>query len=278
MPCSTCKKSFDEEQENDELWARGEVPGMNSKLWRERWQLANSEWKFDIIPEIIDGKTIFDFVDPDIEKMLEELEREEGERVQTLEDEEAMKSSESEIDEDTMEIIHKIRKKKGLLKIQRRSGVTLDNDENLGHKVASAKKGKTLDKLESHLTDMGLSEEQVEDTIGRVRSRSRSQSRVGRKRSRSVSTSKPREEEEGLSDKKKAKRAKSRERSVSNTPKPGAGYRNVQEVEKAAKIYKRLLVARGTQAKKGEADRSIPNLMPRHLNSGKMGLGTRSSR
>lgn len=59
----------------------------------ERWQLANPDWKFDIIPEIIDGKTIYDFVDPDIENMLEELEREENARVQTLEEQQAMESS-----------------------------------------------------------------------------------------------------------------------------------------------------------------------------------------
>jgi nucleolar GTP-binding protein len=39
--------------------------------------LANDEWKNDIIPEIMDGKNIADFVDPDIAEKLEALEREE---------------------------------------------------------------------------------------------------------------------------------------------------------------------------------------------------------
>ena len=55
--------------------------------------MANPEWKFDIIPEIIDGQTIFDFVDPDIEKMLEDLEQEENERIKEQEEEDALKSS-----------------------------------------------------------------------------------------------------------------------------------------------------------------------------------------
>ena len=38
------------------------------------------DWKYDTIPEIIDGKNIADFVDPDILARLDELEREEEER------------------------------------------------------------------------------------------------------------------------------------------------------------------------------------------------------
>jgi hypothetical protein len=39
--------------------------------------LENPEWKFDVIPEIMNGKNIADFIDPDIEEKLEALEREE---------------------------------------------------------------------------------------------------------------------------------------------------------------------------------------------------------
>ncbi|KAH7830453.1 putative Nucleolar GTP-binding protein 1 (NOG1) [Monocercomonoides exilis] len=44
---------------------------------RELYILADPEWKFDTIPEIMDGKNIADFVDPDIERKLKELEEEE---------------------------------------------------------------------------------------------------------------------------------------------------------------------------------------------------------
>jgi nucleolar GTP-binding protein len=43
----------------------------------EDYILANDEWKSDIIPEIMDGKNIADFIDPDIAEKLEALEREE---------------------------------------------------------------------------------------------------------------------------------------------------------------------------------------------------------
>lgn len=43
----------------------------------ENYFLANPDWKEDRIPEIMDGKNIADFIDPDIVEKLEALEREE---------------------------------------------------------------------------------------------------------------------------------------------------------------------------------------------------------
>lgn len=43
----------------------------------ENYLLANPEWNQDIIPEIMDGKNVADFIDPDILEKLEALEREE---------------------------------------------------------------------------------------------------------------------------------------------------------------------------------------------------------
>ena len=39
--------------------------------------LAKDEWKFDTMPEIMNGKNVADFIDPDIAEKLEALEREE---------------------------------------------------------------------------------------------------------------------------------------------------------------------------------------------------------
>ena len=39
--------------------------------------LEDPEWKMDVMPEIMDGKNIADFIDPDILEKLEALEREE---------------------------------------------------------------------------------------------------------------------------------------------------------------------------------------------------------
>lgn len=39
--------------------------------------LKDETWKYDIVPEFMDGKNIADFVDPDILQRLDELEKEE---------------------------------------------------------------------------------------------------------------------------------------------------------------------------------------------------------
>lgn len=44
---------------------------------QEHYDLENPDWKYDAIPEIMDGKNIADYVDPDILQRLDELEREE---------------------------------------------------------------------------------------------------------------------------------------------------------------------------------------------------------
>lgn len=39
--------------------------------------LADDSWKYDVIPEFLNGKNVADFIDPDIIEKLDALEREE---------------------------------------------------------------------------------------------------------------------------------------------------------------------------------------------------------
>lgn len=50
---------------------------MYSADMRKKWQLEDDSWKYDIMPEIMDGRNVADFVDPDIEAQLAQLEKEE---------------------------------------------------------------------------------------------------------------------------------------------------------------------------------------------------------
>lgn len=43
----------------------------------ENYFLDVDEWKYDKLPEIMDGKNVYDFIDPDIEAKLNALEEEE---------------------------------------------------------------------------------------------------------------------------------------------------------------------------------------------------------
>ena len=51
--------------------------GVYSVDMRKKWQLEDDSWKYDIMPEIMDGRNVADFVDPDIEAQLAQLEKEE---------------------------------------------------------------------------------------------------------------------------------------------------------------------------------------------------------
>ena len=53
--------------------------GVYSADLRKRYLLEDDDWKYDIVPEIYNGKNVADFIDPEIEAKLAELEREEDE-------------------------------------------------------------------------------------------------------------------------------------------------------------------------------------------------------
>ena len=44
---------------------------------KEKWLLENPDWREDKMPEMLDGKNVYDYVDPDIEAKLAALEEEE---------------------------------------------------------------------------------------------------------------------------------------------------------------------------------------------------------
>ncbi|KAF3776404.1 Nucleolar GTP-binding protein 1 [Nymphaea thermarum] len=60
--------------------------GVYSANLKKHYILADDEWKEDTMPEILDGHNVYDFVDSDILAWLEELEREEGLRLQAVGD------------------------------------------------------------------------------------------------------------------------------------------------------------------------------------------------
>lgn len=53
--------------------------GVYSSDLRKTYILDDDSWKYDIMPEIWEGHNIMDFIDPDIDAKLQELEQEEEE-------------------------------------------------------------------------------------------------------------------------------------------------------------------------------------------------------
>ncbi|CAB4267813.1 unnamed protein product [Prunus armeniaca] len=72
------KQAGDKEKRNTEKDLENENGGAGvcSANLKKNYILANDEWKEDVMPEILDGHNVYDFVDPDIVHRLDELKRE----------------------------------------------------------------------------------------------------------------------------------------------------------------------------------------------------------
>ncbi|KAJ9635897.1 Nucleolar GTP-binding protein 1 [Coniosporium tulheliwenetii] len=240
---------------------------------RKKYMLDNPEWREDKVPEVFDGKNVYDFIDPDIEAKLAALEEEE-ERL----DAEGYyaNASDDELDDaDDAEIRHKadlIREKRQLIRNEARMRKSLKNRAVIP-RTAKAKK---LSAMESHLGSLGL------DTTA-ISARARSQSR-GRPAQRGRS-------EAGDADamdvdtpsttntpaQNAALRAKSRGRSQS-TNRREDGVTNEVARSKAERLAKLGQKKMNRMARQGEADRHVSAALPKHLLSGKRGMGKTRSR
>ena len=88
-------------------------PGVYSIDLTKHHLLKVDEWRADVMPEIMNGKNIADFVDPDIIARLDELEREEEQILEDIAGQ--MEDSDSDLDEDEKELIGDIRKARGIV-------------------------------------------------------------------------------------------------------------------------------------------------------------------
>jgi len=239
--------------------------------YRSEYLLADDSWKFDPIPEIINGKNIADYIDPDILERLEELEREEEERIEQGEEKSKSEMIDlvddeeeqiEDLDEEEKATFSAIKDKKALIR-QRH----IERKNQLKNKpfTPRVRQQKTGEEFESHLEELGINPSRaLKRARSQSRSRSRSQSRVGR--SHSVFAT-----EDG---KKRLRLSLSKSKERSRSVVPGEGFKNIKQKEHAEKLHRdRALRHRNKQARKGEADRHIPDLKPKHLFSGKRGTG-----
>jgi len=87
-------------------------PGIYNYDLRKNYILDNPEWKYDEYPEVINGMNLFDYIDPDIGKKLEELEKEEAQLIKEWQQEEAVLRGHDDIEEDEKELADWITKKR----------------------------------------------------------------------------------------------------------------------------------------------------------------------
>ena len=213
------------------------------------------EQKFDIIPEIWEGRNIADYIDLDIFNKLNELEREEELRTEAgvydykvPELTETMKEIEN--------LAKQIREKKMIMKDEAR--VNKASTKPVMPRTAGAKvRGRSVNRLKEQMEDLGIDMEDTEDAhFTKTRTRSRSISAPAAKRMRMQSVS------------------QSRNRSVSRPGRDEMGVKDVVMKSKLKNIaHKAISKKVKKKGLKGEADRFIGTKMPRHLFSGKRGVG-----
>jgi nucleolar GTP-binding protein len=220
---------------------------------RKNYILENPEWKEDRIPEVFNGKNVYDFIDPDIETKLAALEEEE----EKLEAEGYYASDDDLEDAEEADIRYKaelIREKRQLIRNEAKMRKSLKNRAVIPRSAKAVK----LSKMESHLESLGY------DTAN-MASRARSQSR-GRSTMRETTADGDAME---LDDNKSAlQRAKSRARSAS-TNRRTDGVTDEAATTKAERMAKLSQRKMNRMARQGEADRHQTGSLIKHLVTGK---------
>ncbi|KAG8531694.1 Nucleolar GTP-binding protein 1 [Bacidia gigantensis] len=224
---------------------------------RQDYKLDNDDWKEDRVPEFLNGRNIADFIDADIESKLEALEAEE----EDLQAKGFYNSDEDLEDAHTIDIRMRaevIRKKQDEIREEAKMRKSLKNRAL----IPRAKLPKKLSVMEDSLDRLGY------DTTA-VTARARSQSR-GRTLQRAESEGDAMDVDIPES-KQRAARAKSMVRSQSNRREDGV--KTVVAREKAERLMKLGQQRMNRAARQGEADRHTTSAKPKHLFTGKRGMG-----
>jgi len=221
------------------------------------------EERHDIIPEFLAGHNIADYIDPDIFEKLEELEREEGLRLDS-EFYEPPKYEINEMLEEIREMARQIRTKRFLLRDNKRLAPRADKPKIPRHKLPHARERKA-EKLQSTMEDLGVDmsgAEQANFNKNKISMRRSTIPAVGGKVEKKL-------DKESMAIVKSTGQPLKRK-----APKHELGLSN-QIVKKKAQFMAKHDIAKKLKkcCLKGEADRFIGDMMPKHLFAGKRGTG-----
>lgn len=284
----------------------------------EHYQLEDEAWKFDRWPEFYLGKNVMDYYDPDIEEKLKKLEEEEDKLLEMernenelMHDDDESENSDGITQDDLKRSLKEVRSRKAIIKLQHKMKKNLrarsknkkleDFEEHLEKKGIDAnidnirsriKQRKSIKELEANQdklntkafadSDDSSDEKMLQDG-----------DRRGRKRKRSISHSDEDMAEGDRASKKSAKgrsmtpmqlkiRSQSKLRSMSQGRREGSKpqyhpTRVVPEehIRLAKKINKRSFKH---SINVNEADRVVSTKKPKHLYSGKRGIGKNDRR
>ena len=253
-------------------------PGVYNLDMKRDYDLADSDWNHDKVPEFFNGRNVADYVDPDIEEKLAQLEAEE----EKLEAEGYYDESDNMEDVDDANLRMKaelIRDKRTMIRNDSRLRKSLRNRAI----IPRAKKTRTIQAMGKHLVGVGL------DASSAVQ---RAKAKAALADGRSQASSLPAFGKNGDAMDVDASPADRLKMSLSSrAPKTnrltdglGAGVNRtgvtdpVARQDKAARITKLNQRKMNRMARQGEADRhTTVSLLP-HLLKGKRGMGKTRSR
>ena len=227
------------------------------------YDLADDDWKHDRVPEFWNGKNVADYVDPDIETKLAELEAEE----EKLEAEGYYDESESMEDEDDADIRVKadlIRDKKQMMVNDAKMKKSLKNRAI----IPRSKKARTVAQMEKHFNSVGLDASSVTERARARMKEPRAQSSAGDFMDLDTPSARA----------KSVSRAPKTNRLTDGLASSKTGIADPAKRDKTARMQKLGQRKMNRMARQGEADRHVPAARPKHLFSGKRGIGSTNSR
>uniref|UniRef100_A0A8C5NDH3 Nucleolar GTP-binding protein 1 n=1 Tax=Gouania willdenowi TaxID=441366 RepID=A0A8C5NDH3_GOUWI len=207
-----------------------------------------------LIPEVWEGHNIADYIDPSIMKKLEDLEKEE-ELKEAAGEYDSDEESEDEEMQEIRVLAKQIREKKYLMVVESK-----EKDVHGPRMPRTATKVERK-KLEKEMGNLGLDMDNKDDSHYAQQAR----------RSRSVTKKRKREASAPPT-------SKTRSQSASRPPRDQSGLRDAKMVKKTKKMMKNSQKGMNREARKGEADRHIFDLKPKHLLAGKRKSGTTDRR
>ena len=272
----------------DLMWENG-GPGVWAPDYREQYELKEHEWKFDAIPEIIDGKNVADYIDPDISKKLADLEMEEEQLIKELEAQRMGEEPESDLDSEEEAAVDAIRDRKKI--VRKMSQVNRSENKPV---VPRTMRGRTKDMhqpgdrnsevIKNKMDKLGVDASKMLDrgrSIDRERGRKRGRSlrRGGRDAEDSddemedMSMTKTQAKKKKRSKSEAAKREASVTRGHSKPRDPSQVGLYSESAVKAAKKLERQ-ARKGWMGGAGEGDKRKSEHLVKWMNTGKKRMGT----
>lgn len=241
--------------------------GVYNMDMRKFWNLKSKDWQYDAVPEVWDGKNIADFVDSDIMQRLEELEAEEDQIQQSLRElDQEMMEEDDELDEGDEMIYDEIQWQKERAK-DRHAMAVARNAPVRPRKIQDRSLGNMAEHLEDLGYDLGTFSERAEKVKQEARAKARAleERERGRTHVREAVT-RERTARAHLEERRK-------KRSKSHVDRPAKGMKSIESTMNSRNQYYRALKKIGKKGKQGTSDRFIGTKMPKHLFSGKRGIG-----